>query len=285
MSGRIRGSLSGLFLFCTLLPSANAVTRLGETKYTLMDQAKAEDAQNAPETYHEPQYSVKIAVGKPTFSSDLKYYEEFYGSTKPFFSLFLSRDYYRTDSLSLGWGAQFGYYKADGSQMQTPKVSEPDTLEKADGKTSLTLIPYQLLLTASYRPMGKHSWLSIDTWLGYEELYFQEVRNEGSTTSSSSIGDTSSKKKDTTSQKRAINSGWHSGVVIGASFNFLLNSLDEKNTRSLKRGVGFGGIYMSPFFETVLDMGSRVYIAGKESSKVTFARQTFGLAFTFTTST
>lgn len=285
MSGRIRGSLSGLLLFCTMASSANGVTRLGESNYTLMDQAKAEDARNAPEEYHEPQYSVKIAVGKPSFSSDLKYYEEFYGSTKPFFSLFLSRDYFRSEALSLGWGVQFGYYKASGNQMQTPKVSEPDTLDKAEGKTSLTLIPYQLLLTAGYRPMGKHSWLSLEAWLGYEELYFQEVRSEGGTTGSGSIKGTSSKKDDTSSQKRAINSGWHNGVVVGASANFLLNSLDEKNSRSLKRGVGFGGIYLSPFYEMVLDMGSRVYIAGKESSKVTFARQTFGLAFTFTTST
>ena len=71
-----------------------------------------------------------------------------------------------------------------------------------------------------------------------------------------------------------VNSGWGHTTTIGASANILLNPLDDRGARSL-RSLGLGYIYLSPYVEFL----TRLYSEEKEA--VVFARQVWGIGFTF----
>ena len=235
------------------------------------------------------QYILKLGVGRPVFSPELQYYEEFYGSPGLSFTMFFNQGYELFSGLSVGLGTQFSFYRVEGSQMQKPEVSAPDSFIKSDGKSSLTLLPYQLLLTASYTPWSE-AWFSVDLWGGYEELYFQEIRMTATQDGTSELPANSQQlataqqpSKKTNNKQRFINSGWNHGIAIGVAVNFRLNGLEQRSGQTLKQATSLGEIHLSPYYETILNLAGKVIIAGKESSVVTFARQTYGLTFSFRT--
>lgn len=233
---------------------------------------------------------LKVGVSRPDFS-ELKYQREFYQTPGAFFNLLMSREYGFSDIFSAGFGMQLAYYKKTGRQLKKPSDGEaPDAFRSTGLESSLTLFPYQFFLSGHYSPMGKGSWLSFDVWGGYEELYFHELRMSGTVSVESAAlrGARYSELQmadNSSTAQRVINTGWHNGIVLGCSVNFLLNPFDRKSASALRKLMGLEDFYISPFYEVVTDLGSRVYLAGKKSSVVSFARRSAGVAFSFRTST
>ena len=283
-----------VFAYTTL---ASGVTRLNQSGVKTQGELRSEEPTEPKQAKTEriskrSQYNLRLGASRVTFP-ELKYFDTFYGSSPTQFSISSDWQYYSSDFLNLGLGGQISYLTLTGKQKVNPDVSDPDPsqLQNAEGKLSLTLLPYQLLLTASIKPMGAGSFFTVDFWLGYEELYFQEVRLQSSNTSSKSSNKSSlsasktpsTKASESTSNKSIVNTGWNNGVVAGVSLNFLLNKLGEKNIGSMKRSMGLGAIYISPYFEIVNKIGGNLLIAQQKSNKISFAHQNIGLAFTFKT--
>ncbi|NRA43659.1 MAG: hypothetical protein HRU09_01755 [Oligoflexales bacterium] len=276
---------------------ASGVTRLNQSDAKVNGEFSEDELVNSEESNSRQvgkknHYNLRIGASRVSFP-DVKYFEAFYGSTPTQFSISSDWQYYVSDYVNLGVGGQFSYLNIGGKQKINPDVSDPDPseLQNAEGKLSLTVLPYQLLLTASAKPFGSGSFLSIDFWLGYEELFYQEVRLQNSTTSAESTSTPSLNASDTPSKKTSqssggksiVNTGWNNGVVAGVSLNFLINKLGEKSLGSMKRSMGLGAIYISPYFEMVSKIGSKLLIAQQKSNDISFAHQNIGLAFTFKT--
>ena len=276
---------------------ASGVTRLNQESSSSYGQLNIEESEqsnsdNKSSYSKKNHYNLRIGVSRVSFP-DLKYFDAFYGSSPLQFSMSSDWQYFASSYLNLGVGGQLSYVNIGGKQKVNPSVSDPDPseLQDAEGKLSLTMLPYQILLTASIKPFGTGSFISVDFWLGYEELFYQEVRLQDSSTSSESNSSStlfantpSSKSSESTANKSIVNTGWNNGIVAGASINFLLNKLEEKNVGSMKRSMGLGAIYLSPYYEVVSKMGGKLLIAQQKSNNISFAHQNFGLAFTFKTS-
>lgn len=276
----------------THVSSSFAVTRM-YNKNNNENNLEQEKHQPMEKSIFSDAYSIQLGAAKPSFSSDLKYYKEFYGTPKFMGELGIEYRFFNTDYLSVGVGGRFSHYSADGHQKKKPSVDQPEVgdLTNAEGKLSLTLVPYQINLNAEIRPFGNKSWISLSTWLGYEELFWQEVRMEESETVDSNDenafrGKTFAFAEDSTEDKeeeskRITNTGWNHGMVFGASINFLLNPLDDRSVKSMKESTGLGRIFLSPYFQVTSKMSGKLLLARKDSSQVSFSRQTFGIALTF----
>ncbi|MFK7825687.1 MAG: hypothetical protein AB8G05_16160 [Oligoflexales bacterium] len=276
---------------------ASGVTRLNEENpdsYGKLNGIESDATGNVNNGYASKKnhYNLRIGVSKVSFP-EVNYFEAFYGSSPLQFSMSSDWQYFATSFLNLGIGGQLSYVNIGGKQKVNPNVSDPDPgeLQDAEGKLSLTMIPYQILLTASFKPFGTGSFLSVDFWLGYEELFYQEVRLQSSPTSGeptsssalNAVSTPSSKSSNSTANKSIVNTGWNNGIVAGVSLNFLLNKLEEKNVGSMKRSMGLGAIYLSPYFEVVNKLGGKLLIAQQDSNDISFAHRNIGLAFTFKT--
>lgn len=285
--------------FFNFASSSYGVTRLNQNNQIGYENLEGQDSETEPESNasnkasRRNHYNLRVAVSQASFP-DIRYFDAFYGSSPVQFGISSDWQYYSSPYLNLGVGGQFSYLNVGGKQKVNPNVSDPDPseLEDASGKLSLTLLPYQFVLSASVKPFGDGSFVAIDFWLGYEELYFQEVRvqsNTGSSENSNGIlrranaDSPSTKSSETSSNKSIINTGWNNGLVLGASINFLINKLEEKSVGSMRRSIGFGAIYVSPFIEIVSKLGGNLLIAQQKSNNISFAHQNIGIAFTFKT--
>ena len=217
-------------------------------------------------------YRIRVGAANPTFTENLKYYKELYGSPSvyPVFGAdWFAWDWYITFGISL----KTGFYTADGRAVKpTGSRSDisPDNLTKdTTSSTVLTLIPTQLALAAEFTPFPQ-KWLVVDGWYGAERLYFQEVRSGAQTKTGQSL---LSPLAVGSTDDALTNKGFKSSMVSGVAVNILLNALDEQSSQSMRGSMGLASIYLSPYVEFVR----------QSSSGVDFSRVNRGITFTFET--
>lgn len=259
--------------------SSNAGTGTVSTRAGKSDAAgDAQDAQEAKKLFG--RYRIKVALAKPSFSDDLKFFDKLYGDEKlfPQFSVdWFPWDWYATVGLTF----RFAYYTQDGYAAKSTSGKTKQDLTPADvekdlnGPTSMTLIPIQAALAGEFTPFsGK--WVVFDAWIGIEELYFQEVRTvaDVKTTSATSTTGHIALAGTADSEDSLTNKGWKTGTTLGVSANILLNPLDERSAYSMRNTMGIGSVYASPYME---------YANALSKDGVGFSRVVFGLGFTFET--
>lgn len=225
------------------------------------------------------QYRIRVGMARPNFNDGLKFYDKLYGDEKwyPTFGVdWYPWDYYVTAGLSF----RFGLYTADGHAAKStsgkPKedLTEDDIIKDENGPTSLTLIPLQIALTTEFTPFSR-KFVVIDAWLGFEQIYYQEVRTADtgtksttpSTSTSFSLAEPAAASDDTLTNK-----GWKTATTLGVSANILLNALDDESVRSMRGTMGLGYVYLSPFLEIARTLS-------KEGAS--FGRTSLGVGFTF----
>jgi len=225
------------------------------------------------------QYRIRVGMARPNFNDGLKFYDKLYGDEKwyPTFGVdWFPWDYYVTAGLSF----RFGFYTADGHAAKTtsgkPKedLTEDDIIKDDNGPTSLTLIPLQVALTTEFTPFSR-KFVVIDAWLGFEQIYYQEVRTADTGTKSTTPSTTTSfalAEPAAASDDTLTNKGWKTATTLGVSANILLNALDDESVRSMRGTMGLGYVYLSPFLEIARTLS-------KEGAS--FGRTSLGVGFTF----
>ncbi len=217
-----------------------------------------------------------IAAAKPNFTK-LAHYKVFYGQPSWQAMLRMGKHYQDFGPLSLGAGFGLSFYTAGGTQQELkegsslPASSDEDFVKVSGDKLSLSLFSYEVSLLAKFKVPG-FRYVNLDSMLGYQELYFEETRVLESQAS-----------EQTSDAKPYVNRGWNNGSVLTVSLNILLNPLDEAGTQSLRRTMGFGSIYLSPFIRKATKISSKLP-AGRTSKKADFISQNaVGIAFQFET--
>lgn len=221
-------------------------------------------------------YRIRVGAARPDFNDGLKFYKELYGTARAFPMIgvdWFPWDWYAT----LGLSFRFGYYSAEGyaalpvAGKKKEAYTASDIVQDKNGPLSLTLIPMQAAASAEFTPFdGK--WVVVDGWIGFERLYWQEVRT--------SIAEPTTKKGTGTgaaaesSDDALVNKGSTNETAIGAAINILLNPLDQVSAKSGRGTLGIESVYLSPYIQIVKTLGS---------GGVSFGRTELGLSFTFET--
>jgi hypothetical protein len=215
-------------------------------------------------------YRVRVGAANPTFTDNLKFYKDLYGSPSvyPVFAAdWFAWDWYVTFGISL----RTGVYTAEGKAAKTATNtadSTTDSLAKDEtSSTTLTLIPGQLALAAEFTPLP-WKWVVFDGWYGVERLYFQETR-AGATAKTSLLRPLAT----SATSESLTNNGFKTGIVYGGALNIKLNALDEQSIQSMRGSMGLASIYLSPYIEFVK----------QTSDGVDFSRTNRGITFTFET--
>lgn len=238
-------------------------------RYSLTAQQRSQN-KTKPGAHVFGRYRIRVGAANPTFTDQLKFYKELYGSPSiyPVFAAdWFAWDWYVTFGISL----RTGVYTADGKAAKTsttPEATTADSLSKDDtSSTTLTLIPGQLALIGEFTPLP-WKWIVFDGWYGAERLYFQETR-AGASVKSGLL-----RPLATSPTSEALtNSGFKTGIVYGGALNIMLNALDEQAIQSMRGSLGLAYIYLSPYIEFV-----------KQTSEgVDFSRVNRGITFTFET--
>ena len=221
-------------------------------------------------------YILNIGLGRPAFSS-LDKYDKIYGSPNLFPSFSVTYKFVDFSFLTFGVGGRLSYYAANGHPL---KVVNGEYVSDTSSST-LKLVPYEFYLLAHLKPFHRH-YVVADFWMGYEELYYEEVRllvNPPSTTTTSTGTTTKSPKSP-----NEINSGWNKSITLGMSLNFMVNYFDDATAKALEATTGLRFIYISPFVEYANAMkGGYLYLNQQKASNVDFSRTTYGIMFTFET--
>lgn len=217
-------------------------------------------------------YRMRIGAARPDFT-ELRFYDKLYGQEKLYPTIagdWFFWDWYAT----LGFSFRGGYYTANGKaakEVSRPVARFPDDVTDDDivkddaSSTTLTLIPLQVAFIAEITPL-RQKWLVVDGYIGYESLYWQEVRASRSSKSNAAmIADAEATDDSLT------NRGTQNGTVLGFSANILLNGLDGSSANSLRGAMGLGSVYLSPYIEYVKSL----------SQAPDFSRTTMGIGFTF----
>lgn len=221
-------------------------------------------------------YIFHLSLSKPLFTQ-LDYFDETYGTSSVFPSLAVTYKLVNVPYATLGLGFKLSYYTDQGTTLIKTKAG--DYVSNDDARTAMKLLPYQFYLLAQFSPFHQR-YIVLDAWVGYEELYYEEVRVNESDSSSSS----SSSSSDTDTTPNDINSGWNKSITYGLSLHFLLNQFDDQSARALEKTTGLRFIYMGPSIEYVQALsGGRTFISQKNVSPVDFSRVTYSLVFAFET--
>lgn len=212
-------------------------------------------------------YRIRFGFARPEFDK-LEFYDSLYGKESLYPTLaadWFFWDWYAT----LGMSIRGGFYTAEGKAAQ--KIDKPlvdatdsDVSKDPNQITNLTLLPLQICFTAEITPL-RRKWLVVDGYIGYEYLYWQEVRSSSSTTTAMIVAE------DQAEDDSLTNRGNQKGTLLGFSANILLNGLDESSANSMRGSMGLGNIYLSPFME----------YARTFSARPDFSRTTMGIGFTF----
>jgi hypothetical protein len=213
-------------------------------------------------------WRIRVLGARPKeFNDDLKHYDKLYDGKKPWYPM-LAVDWFVIDwYATLGLSFKSGLYSVNGhtaNNIEKPieQITDDEVVKNENGPTTLTMIPTSIALTGQLAPFDGR-FFSIDVWIGYEHLIFQEARR---VKASSAI--LLAAEADGT----LVNSGTHNSLIFGASMNFLLNSMDEQSVSSLTPIFGIGYIYLSPFVELA---------KSTQSTGVKLGRSTYGIGFTF----
>lgn len=235
---------------------------------------------NSDEGVEDGRYSFELAISRPNFTA-INFYSEIYGNT----SWFPSFSYaYKPPQFSpwfdFDFGLKLSYYMTTGKPL-VQDATTGDYVQEENAKITLKLVPYELYAKFELVPFGKR-YVTFSSWVGYEEMYYEEVRILPDSTASKSSSSTSKTTK--TRPKNEINSGWNKSLAFGFGVNLLLNHFEERPVRSLGRSMGLHYVYLTPYIEFVNAMsGGKTFISQQKVSPVEFSRTVYGLAFKFDT--
>ncbi|MFK7873944.1 MAG: hypothetical protein AB8C84_12395 [Oligoflexales bacterium] len=172
---------------------------------------------------------------------------------------------------SMGYNSTRGrtaQWAQSGAQNREITEASCDDLELTDEESQFVFLPLSLHVGARFSPFEQR-FVGVSAWLGYEEVYYQEVR---------------SPLEDESEGTPSINTGWSGGMKLGMSVDFLINFLDQKSLYALHHTTDFRRIYFSVFSEFTTDLGQeRLFLTARKKSAVNFARQTYGVSFVFET--
>jgi hypothetical protein len=232
-------------------------------------------SRSRPEQRMFGKYKLQIAMNRPKFDDSAKSYETFYGKPQDYFTI--GTDYFPWDFyITPGIGFRAGMYSASGRPVKgaVDRDTPEENLQKDENSDlRLLLIPVQVAAKIQMSPFSR-KWLVLDGWIGYEHMWWQESRAPKSSImlpimAQDDCGNEVTEGSDTSCSY--TNSGQKSSTTFGASAHILLNGLDEKSIRSMEATMGFGYVYLSPYFEVIKPV----------SSGLNFGRTVIGLGFTF----
>lgn len=236
-----------------------AVTALLQTSYVLAN----EDNSN--------HYHMGIGIAQPSsFGNDYNHYNKLFGGPSTYPEFFVD---YRLISLGdhfdFGFLFKIGFYRDSGKSVQYS-----DSIDLSNGqlerdlsdnevdqtqKSVLTIIPTQMALSTSYRPLSSDSIL-ISAWMG---LGYSYIENTTIARVSSSLTD-----GEITPY---LNSGFNTELVQGVSVALDVSWIDPRSSYTL-RVYGVENIYFTPFFQNVKTLNNTVG---------TYDRQVIGMMFSF----
>lgn len=243
---------------------ASAVIRIGEESSHAEENVGYDPSDNNG-------YKIDISISRPDFS-EAEFYEELYGSNSLTPSVGLTYNFLNTSHLNFGLGLKLSYYRDDGFVSQ----GDADNFRVGDQGTDFVFVPYQFFARLQISPF-RGRYVVFDLWAGYEELYFEELRNEVNVAVSTDTNSLTAESADL-----YLNSGWHMGYTVGAGVSILLNALDEESVNAAYRDLGVRYIYVMPFFEMVFRLGGdKTWISRRDNTSVDLGRTSFGLAFVF----
>lgn len=230
-------------------------------------------------------YRVRIGLAQPDFEK-LRFYDKLYGDEEPYPTI--SADWFFWDwYATMGLSFRAGFYTATGKaakEINKPlqDITDADVEKDPNSKTNLTVIPLQIALTAEITPL-RQKWLVVDSYIGFESLYFQEVRNSpDAPAASAALIQAAETKESEESDDALTNKGTKQLTVLGFSANILLNGIDGGASANSMRGtMGLANIYLSPFIEYSRALDRSPTSSKALSKNPDFSRTTMGIGFTF----
>ena len=238
-------------------------------------------------------YRVRVSLAQPDFEK-LRFYDKLYGDEDPYPTI--SADWFFWDwYATMGLSFRAGFYTATGKaakEINKPlqDVTDADVEKDPNSKTNLTVIPLQIALTAEITPL-RQKWLVVDGYIGFESLYFQEVRNSpdapkgsGASPSAPALIQAETEASDDAddADDALTNKGTKQLTVLGFSANILLNGIDGGASANSMRGtMGLANIYLSPFIEYSRALDRSPTSSKALSKNPDFSRTTMGIGFTF----
>ena len=207
----------------------------------------------------------------PEFDDGLKYYDDMYGKTGRYGTF--GADYTPWGwFVNLGFGLRSGIYRDSGHAASSVSSTTDEVTLDDNGKTTLTLLPFQFLVIARMTPFPA-KWIVLEAYYGRERADFQEVRDVLSTSSAMSKSGRQV-QSGVVGDSALTNKGWLSGNVSGAAVHILMNPLDERSVRSMVNSLGLGFVYLTLFKEQV------TYL---DRDRISFGRSSSGIGFAFET--
>lgn len=229
-----------------------------------------------------PTLGIMLGAQKPTFTN-LSSYSQFYGDTAWQPSLNVSDFVLSMQGLALGWGVDFTAYTDNGNQGE-PKSPGSKQYTKLSSGLSFTMLSYRLESVLKLKIPG-FKYFNVNGWAGYQETWYQEVLEIGSTASSTSSATnttttTTTAKTTTSSPKPTVYLGWESELGFGFALNIYLNFLDHKSVLDMRRTTGFDSIYISPYVEYITKISNKG-LFGSSPKGLDLSREVYGVAFNF----
>ncbi|MDD9951865.1 MAG: hypothetical protein OXT67_09920 [Zetaproteobacteria bacterium] len=243
-------------------------------------QALVERREAGPrETYHD----LDLELGQISFIN-LNHFSRFYGSDP--YVLGFGTSWIRDFSPNFSGGMVFRIkgMTATGKQQEVVVENDQETLRDSVGGMSLSFLPIQVGYRLTWRFSGENSPLAMSLWGGYEEAYFEEVREGASSTAAGLTSLGMQQLANTVNAEKSIaNVGWYNGTYAGFALHCLLNGLDRRQIRSMRNTLGFQGVYFSPYVETSFAMKESPVLlnGGKNSTPVDFSYTQFGVRLSF----
>lgn len=213
------------------------------------------------------QYRIQLAGNKPSFNEGQKCYEKFYGNPETY--LTVTGDWFPMDWwINPGVTFRMGTYSVKGKAVkgaqQGSSEIDCDSLSVANkSKTTLLFLPIQLGAKVEMTPFSR-KWIVLDAWFAGEYGWWQETR-DNTTSSSRPIS-------MATDDRVYTNTGRKYGTSMGGSVHLLLNALEERTVRSMIDTMGIGYVYLTGFYEKVTT---------QSKTGLTFGRNVMGIGFTF----
>jgi|GEM_PF-2957266 hypothetical protein len=208
-----------------------------------------------------------LGVGAVQEIGAFNHYEKFYGAPQRFGS-FYAGYYLYSYFVDFGVMGKLGYYGDRGHPLKSLPAGEtvplnknlPDSIEVDKNQNlELTLIPAQVLLDLAISPLASRR-IVLRGWVGYEQLYVQEVLKPNLPSGASSAEVSTYKS-----------SGWNTGTVVGGMVSISLTGLEPRSDYAL-RAIGIDRTYISPYAEIVTTRDDRMG---------NYDRRIYGIAFSF----
>lgn len=217
-------------------------------------------------------YKIGVGLLRPDFDDGLNHYEKSYANVNWYPQLQVDWMPLQAWQAAVGMKFGLGYYKDSGRALKAGPGGADDLIRDDSSRTHLLLVPMTAALNFTYTPFTAR-WISLDAWLGAEYVYYQETRGStGDATGSEAAEEDGTATAMLPRLEDVVNNAWKTNSVIGASFNILLNWLDEGGPASMRGSMGLGYVYLSPFLQVTRAL---------DDDGASFGRTEMGVAFRF----